>query len=146
MKVLVLLGFGALVLSCGGGAATIPAAEACGQITTTACKKIFEPTCTDPTSMTIQTALMSEPACETTVVQGYCATTQTLCPAGYTYHGDKAKSCKDTLATQDCAALNSKLAVAFVLSGGDTTAAIASLKASFPDCAAVCTTADGGGV
>ena len=145
MKVLAMLGLGAILFSCGGSSpATIPAADACNQITTTACQKIFEASCTDVTSMAIQNGLKSEVECEATVVQGYCATTVTLCPVGYTYHGDKAHLCKDAISKQKCASLNSTLAVAFIASGGDTTSAIATLKATFPDCAQVCTTPDGG--
>jgi hypothetical protein len=144
MKVLVLLGLGALVLSCGGGSATtIPAAEACSQITTTACKKIYEATCTDLFSTSVQTALKSETECETTVIQGYCATSTTLCPAGYTYHGDKAQMCKDLISKQPCANFNGTLAIAAASGGAD--AAIASLQVSFPVCAQVCTTPGGGG-
>jgi hypothetical protein len=142
MKVLALLGLGALVLSCGGGGATtIPAAEACSQITTTACTKIYEPSCTDFWSVSVQTALTSETQCETTVIQGYCATAQTLCPVGYTYHGDKAQMCKDLIAKQPCATFNGTLAL--VAASGGAAAAIASLQVSFPVCAQVCTAPGG---
>lgn len=140
MKVTALFGLGAFLVACGGSSpATIPAAEACQQITTTACQKIFETTCTDTFSMAVQSGLKSEAQCEALVIQGYCATSESLCPAGYTYHGDKAQLCKDAISKQMCASLNMTLAIAFISSGGDTTSAIATLKTTFPDCAIVCT-------
>ncbi|HEX2658534.1 MAG TPA: hypothetical protein VHU40_09685 [Polyangia bacterium] len=144
MKVTALFGLGAFLIACGGGSpATIPAADACNQITATACQKIFEATCTDAASAAVQSGLKSEAQCEALVVEGYCATSESLCPAGYTYHGDKAQLCKDAISNQKCASLNMTLAVAFITSGGDTTSAIATLKATFPDCAVVCTAPGG---
>jgi hypothetical protein len=140
MKVLVLLAVGALVVSCGGGGGPtpIPAEQACGQITSTACAKIFESTCVDAASVVIQGALKTQADCVNTVTQGYCATAQTVCAAGYTYHGDKAATCKDEISKETCGAFNSKLFTA-VLAGGSAESAIASLTVSFPVCAQVCT-------
>ena len=140
MKVLALLALGALAISCGGGGTTtIPADQACSQITTTACAKVFESTCTDTASVLIQTGLKSQADCVNTVTTGYCATAQTICAAGYTYHGDKAAMCKDEISKQTCTAFNSTLFAAF-LAGGTAESAIASLTVSFPVCAQVCTT------
>ena len=140
MKVLVLLALGALVVSCGGdaGPPPIPAEQACGQITTTACAKIFESSCVDTASVLIQTGLKTQADCVNAVTQGYCATAQTVCAAGYTYHGDKAAICKDEISKQTCGEFNSKLFAAF-LAGGTAESAIASLTVSFPVCAQVCT-------
>ena len=139
MKVLALLVLGSLVVSCGGGSATtIPADQACSEITNTACAKVFDATCTDTASKLIQTGLTSQSACVSTVTTGYCATAQTVCAAGYTYHGDKAAMCKDSISKQTCAAFNQTLFAAF-LAGGTAASAIASLTVSFPVCAQVCT-------
>jgi len=138
MKVLVLLALGSLLASCGSGtAATIPAAEACGQISTTACAKVFESTCVDSASLLVRAVIKSQAECETTVIQGYCASVQSLCPVGYTYHGDKAATCKDAISKQPCATFNSTLLAAAVAGSGAQ--AIASLSASFPVCGEVCT-------
>jgi len=140
MKVLVLLALGALVVSCGGGGGPtpIPAEQACGQITTTACAKIFESSCVDFASAAIQAGLKTQIDCVNTVTQGYCATAQTVCAAGYTYHGDKAATCRDEISKQTCTDFNSKLFAA-VVAGGTAESAIASLTVSFPVCAQVCT-------
>jgi len=140
MKVLALLVLGSLVVSCGGGSpATIPADQACTEITNTACAKVFEATCTDVVSLAIRSQLKSQADCVTLVTTGYCATAQTVCAAGYTYHGDKAAMCKDSISHETCTAFNQKLLAAAVAGGGTAESAIASLTVSFPLCAQVCT-------
>lgn len=146
MKSLALALVGLLFVSCGGGGVSsgptgIPQDQACTQAATSFCTKIYG--CTDQTSKSLQTILMSEPSCEASVLQ-YCGSTAFRCSEGATYHPEQALACKNKFTAQDCATLSAGLVVAFL--SGSTSAAVASITANVPECTNICTGGvDGGG-
>ena len=137
------LGLG--LFSCGGGGGIspagggIPQAEACQQAATAVCTKLYS--CKDSTIVLVQALLMNEMLCENTVL-AQCGSTGFSCAAGATYHGDQAQVCKDKFNTESCATLNAALSSG----GASTSAAIAAITGSIPECKAICSGgADAGG-
>lgn len=133
---------GALFGSCGssssGAANTIPQAEACTQAAQAACAKLFS--CTDLVLLVARQTLGDNASvCETMVEQSYCSTF--ACSATQTYHGDRAKQCKDDFGTLSCKTL-ADAATAAAASGSFN---IAPVLSSVPACQAICTGADAGG-
>jgi len=131
--------------SCGGGGGIspagggIPQAEACQQAATAVCTKMFG--CTDASIAIVRAILMTEANCETTVL-AQCGSTGFSCSAGAPYHGDQAQVCKDKFNAESCATLNAALSSG----GASTSAAIAAITGSIPECKAICSGgADAGG-
>src|SRR5450432_273095 len=126
---------GALCGSCGGSSSaadTIPQAESCTQAAQAACGKLFS--CSDLVLVLAQQTLGgSASACETMVEQSYCPTF--ACSATQTYHGDRAKQCKDDFGTLSCTTL-ADAATAAAVSGSFS---IAPVLSSVPACQAICT-------
>src|SRR4051794_36446024 len=102
MKPLAFVLFGSFLISCGGdggvSSAGIPQEQACTQAAATFCQKIYG--CKDATSTLVQAALMSEAACEATILQN-CGATAFHCSDGMTYHSDRALVCKNEFNGQD---------------------------------------------
>jgi hypothetical protein len=127
----VAVGWGACLLSCGGGSTpgAIPEAEACPQAARSVCARVFS--CPDQLLQLAQFALGgSETACQAMVQQNYCGAFQ--CMAGQTYHGDKAAQCKQQFSTVSCATL------ATALSMGGAAGGVAAVLTSVPACQQVC--------
>jgi len=140
MKTLALVLFGSL-LSCGGGGGVsstgIPEEQACQQAATTFCQKIYG--CQDGTSKLVQGVLVSEPACETTILAN-CGSTAFHCGAGMTYHPDQALACKNGFNGQTCAALAATIGASLSTGSLSTSAVIAAITANVPSCTTICST------
>ena len=137
---LAMLALGLTALCCGGssgsgapgGSTPIAQADACQAAATAACTKIYS--CSDTALAFLQVILMSEPMCETTVLNN-CGATGFQCSAVQTYHADQAGQCRDAFNGEACASL----AAAVMAGGASTSAVLASLTASLPGCSQICT-------
>jgi len=139
MKPLAFVLFGSFLLSCGGGGGVsssgIPEEQACQQAAATFCQKIYG--CSDASSKLVQGALMSEAACETTILAN-CGSTAFHCSQGMTYHPEQALACKNDFNGQKCETLSANILTA--VAAGSIAAAVPAITANVPSCTAICST------